>query len=156
MLLDAAMHLSARHFPVLVATWFGRPNPEIVAYYADWLERLGDRAAVANTRIVVLGDTTGLEERPGPEVRRAMANALDRLEARHPDRVAGVTTVISSPFMRAVVSMVLAITRSRLDIRPVKDIAQGFERTIALLDAAGLPRPPGFDLAAYRRPDRPR
>lgn len=155
-LLEAAMHLDARHFPVLMVTWFGKANPELVEYYGDWLERMGARAAVAATQLVVLGDTTALEERPGPEVRRAMARAMDRMQARFPGRVAGVTTVISSPVMRAVITMVLAITRHKLDVKPVKDLSEGFARTLALLEVAGIPRPAGFDEASYQRPERPR
>jgi hypothetical protein len=152
---EVALHLSARHFPVLVATWFGVPNPEIIARYSDWLDGMGARAEVEGTKLVILGDTTELEGRPGPEVRRAMANALERLQARHPGRVVGITTIIGQPMMRAVITMVLAITRQKVNLKPVKDVQQALARTFELLDEAAIPRPAGLD-STYRRPARPR
>lgn len=151
-----ALHLDARHFPVLLVTWFGVPDPQLVERYVDWLLRMADRAVAEGTRIVVLGDTTGMEERPGPEMRRAMATGIDRIMSAHPGTLLGVTSVIGQPVMRAVITMVLAITRRQLDLRPVKDLAHGLARTFELLDAAGIPRPPGLDAATHRRPERPR
>lgn len=152
---EVAMHLDARHFPVLIATWFGVPNPDIVLRYGEWLERMAALAAAEDTRLAVLGDITGFTERPGPDVRRAMAAAIERLQERHPGRILGVTTIIDQPVMRAVITMVLAITRRTLDLRPVKDFEQALARTFALLDEAGIPRPKELDAATYRRPSRP-
>jgi hypothetical protein len=153
---EVAIHLSARHFPVLIVTWFGPPSPPSVERYAAWLERMGERAAAEGTKLAVIGDTTGMEGRPGPEVRRAMAAAIERLQTRHPGRVLGVTSIISQPMMRAVITMVLAITRQKIDLKPVKNVQQAIDRTFLLLDAAKIPRPAGLDGASYTRPARPR
>src|SRR5690606_32962106 len=48
---EVAMHLDARHFPVLIATWFGVPNPDIVLRYGEWLERMAALAAAEDTRL---------------------------------------------------------------------------------------------------------
>lgn len=151
-----ALHLEARWFPVLVVTWFGTASGGAVERYAAWLDRMGERAKAADTRLVIVGDITRLEERPGPEVRAAMAAAIDRLQARHPQRFLGGSNIIAQPVMRAVLLMVLALTRRTLDMKPVKDLEQALARTFALLDEAGIPRPAGLDAASYRSPARPR
>jgi hypothetical protein len=152
----AALHLSARYYPVVVATWFGVLDPSIVDRYGAWLERMGERAAARSERLVIIGDVTGLEARPDPDVRRAMAAAIERLQTRHPGRILGVSTIIGSPVMRAVINMVLAITRQKLDLKPVKDMEQAIVRTLELLEGAGIPRPQGLDATTYQRPTRPR
>lgn len=153
---EVALHLDARWFPVLIVTWFGLPVIGGVERYVTWLDRMAARAKVEDTRLVILGDTTRLEERPGPEVRAEMAAAIEGLQARHPGRFLGGSTIVAQPVMRAVLLMVLALTRRVLDMKPVKDFEQALERTFALLDEAGIPRPAGLDLASYRSPARPR
>jgi hypothetical protein len=153
---EVALHLDARWFPVLVATWFGRTTVGAVERYAAWLDRMGVRAEAEGTRLVILGDTTRLEDRPGPDVRTAMAATIEGLQARHPGRFLGGSTIVAQPVMRAVLLMVLALTRRALDIKPVKDFEQALERTFALLDEAGIPRPAGLDAASYQGPARPR
>lgn len=150
------LHMEARWFPVLVATWFGTVSVRAVEHYVAWLERMGARAEVEGTRLVILGDITRLEQRPGPDVRAAMAAAIDGLVTRHPKRFLGGSTIVGQPIMRAVLLMVLALTRRSLDMRPVKDLGEGIARSFALLEAAGIPRPPGLDAATYRTPARPR
>lgn len=150
------LHMEARWFPVLVATWFGTASVSAVERYATWLARMGARAEAGGTRIVILGDITRLEQRPGPDVRAAMAAAIDGLVTRHPGRFLGGSTIVGQPIMRAVLLMVLALTRRSLDMRPVRDLEEGIARSFALLDGAGIPRPPGLDAASYRSPERPR
>jgi cytochrome P450 family 110 len=41
-----------------------------------------------NTWIVMIGDTTGMKEQPGPDMRRAMAGGIERVQARYPGRFA--------------------------------------------------------------------
>jgi hypothetical protein len=151
-----ALHLEARWFPVLVATWFGVASVGVVERYVAWLDRMGQRAEAEGTRLVLVGDTTRLEDRPGPDVRAAMAAAIDRLTTRHPGRFLGGSTIVAQPVMRAVLLMVLALTRRTLDMKPVKDLEHALARTFALLDQAGIPRPAGLDAASYRAPARPR
>jgi len=152
---QVALHLNARWFPVLVATWFGTATVEAIERYAAWLDGMAVRASAEGTKVVILGDTTSLEDRPGPEVRTAMAAAIEGLQARNPGCILGGSTIVAEPVMRAVLLMVLALTRRKLDMKPVKDFAHGLERTFALLDEAGIPRPAGLDVASYERPARP-
>jgi hypothetical protein len=149
---EVALHLDARWFPVVVATWFGVATARAVERYGGWLERMGARAGAADTQVVIVGDTTRLQERPTPEVRVTMAAMIERLTARHPDRFLGGSTIIGDPVMRAVLAMVLALTRRKLDMRPVKDMRQALARTFALLDQAGIPRPQGLDVETFRSP----
>jgi hypothetical protein len=137
-------------------TWFGHPVVGAIDRYVAWLDRMAARARAEDTKLVILGDTSRLEDRPGPEVRAAMAAAIEGLQARNPGRFLGGSTIVAQPVMRAVLLMVLALTRRVLDMKPVKDFEQGLERTFALLDEAGIPRPAGLDLASYRSPTRPR
>lgn len=150
-----ALHLDARAFPVLVVTWFGSPSAEAVERYTAWLERMGARAEAEGTKLVIVGDTTRLDERPGPDVRTVMAAAIDRLQHRHPGTFLGGSMIVAQPVMRAVLFMVLALTRRKLDMQPVKDLEHAFTRSFGLLEAAGIGRPAGLDPASFRSPARP-
>lgn len=151
-----ALHLDARWYPVLVVTWFGTASTTAVDRYVAWLERMGTRAEAQGTKLVIVGDTSRLDERPGPDVRTAMAAAIDRLVARHRGTFLGGSTIIAQPVMRAVLLMVLALTRRTLDMKPVKDLEQALARTFELLDGAGIPRPAGLDAASFQSPARPK
>jgi len=151
---EVAVHLSAQHFPVIIATWFGTPNQQIVTHLGTWFERMCARAEAENTKVVFIGDTTGMEQQPGPEVRREIASGIQRVVAQYPGRLLGVTTIVGPPMMRAVIIMVLALTRDKLNWKPVKNLPQALERSFALLAEVGIARPKGLDAATYRRPPR--
>lgn len=153
---EVAVHLSARHFPVIIATWFGVPNPAVITHLSAWFERMCTRAEAEGSKVVFIGDTTDMEQQPGPEVRRAIAEGVQRVLAQHPGRLLGITTIVGPPMMRAVIIMVLALTRDKLNWKPVKNLQQALERSFALLDEAKIPRPEGLDAATYRRPPQPR
>lgn len=149
-----AMYLSARYFPVLIATWFGDPSVEIARRYVDWLEQMTIRAKEEGTKVVVLGDTTTVS-RPSPEVRRAIALALAGFLDRNGDGFVGGATIIDKPLMRAVITTVMALTRNRPNFKPVKSLEAAFERIQELLQDAGIPWPEGLDPQTYQRPARP-
>ena len=71
---------------------------------------------------------------------------------KHPGRLLGVTTIVGPPMMRAVIIMVLALTRDKLNWKPVKNLQQALERSFSLLDEAKVSRPEGLDAKTYRRP----
>lgn len=75
--------------------------------------------------------------------------------ARNGEGFLGGSTIIAQPLMRAVITVVLALTREPIDFKPVKSAEAGFERTRQLLADAGIPWPEGFDPATYRRPEAP-
>ncbi len=150
-----ALHLSAVHFPVLMVTWFGTSTGESVRRYAQWLGRMGDRAEVEGTQFVLLGDTTSLESRPGPEVRRVLLQVVDQIAADYPQSFLGGTTVMTHPLMRAALIMVMTLSRRPFEMKAARDMTQAIERTFELLDAAGVPRPPGLDASTYQPPPRP-
>ncbi|MEM9453865.1 MAG: hypothetical protein AAGF11_06775 [Myxococcota bacterium] len=149
------VYLSAEHFPVLIPTWFGNPSVPSVERFIDWLDRMAARAKQEGTKVVLMGDLTQAQ-RPSPEVRRALAHALDRFHGRNGDGFLGGSTIIGQPLMRAVVIMVLALTRTQINFRPVKSLAAAFERTRRLLDAAGIAWPEGLDPDTYERPKPPK
>ncbi|MCA9710669.1 MAG: hypothetical protein KDK70_32805 [Myxococcales bacterium] len=148
------LHVTARYFPVVIATWFGTPTVEAVERYADWLATMSSRAKAEGTKVVIIGDTTA-SGRPGPDVRRGMARALERLGGPNREGLMGGSTIIGHPLMRAVLSIVMAITREKIDLKPVKSLEAAFDRTRELLDEAGIPWPEGLDLQTYQRPTLP-
>ncbi|MCA9649810.1 MAG: hypothetical protein KC501_07875 [Myxococcales bacterium] len=150
---EVSLHMDATFFPVLCVTWFGVISPTTVTGYMNWLDRMATRAAEEGTRVSILGDITGLESRPGPEIRRSMAKAIDELATRHGRTLMGGVTIIADPFMRAILSMVVAISRREFELKPVRTFAQAVERTFALLDAEGIARPEGLEQRT--RPERP-
>lgn len=148
--------LNPEHFPVVVATWFGTPTHAVVDAYLQWLSGVTKRAQEEGTRFVVIGDTTGMDERPGPELRRHLASAIDKFQAEAGDTVLGVMTIFSNPLMRAVVTMTLFITQRQLQLVPVKGMAEAIDRARELLRQAGVEPPAGLDAETYRRPADPR
>lgn len=152
---EVALHLNSVHFPVLCVTWFGRPTIDSVRRYGAWLHRMATRAEEQGTQIVLLGDVTALDGRPGPEVRKAMGETIIGLAEQHPHGLLGGTTIVGDPLMRAALIIVVALSRRKLVLKPVKTFEQALARTHELLDAAGIERPPGLDAATYQQPERP-
>ncbi len=150
------LHLSAEHFPALLVTWFGVPRVELVERYSQWLLRMAARAEAEGTKLAILDNTASLDGLPGPEVRRAMATAMEGLTTSHPGVLLGAVVVMTNPFMRAAVTMVLAISRQEFEVKPQKDLGQGVAHVLSLLERAGIARPAGLDPQTYRAPERPR
>ena len=148
------LHLSARHFPVLIVTWFGMPSVGVAERYVDWIDRMAARAKEEGTKVVILGDTTDSGQ-PSPEVRRAMARALERLAERNGDGFIGGTTIINNPFVRAAITIVLTLVRAKIDFKPVRSVEAAFERIQDLLHREGIPWPEGLDPQTYERPPPP-
>lgn len=140
-----AMHLDATFFPVLCATWFGTPSVEVVEAYIGWIDRMATRADAEGTKLVLLGDSSRIEGRPGPEIRRAMGKAISGLTNRHPGTLLGGATVIGDPLMRAVISIIVALSRRGFRLTPVRSYDKAVESVREILTEAGIPVPDGLD-----------
>ncbi|MEM9459858.1 MAG: hypothetical protein AAGF11_37120 [Myxococcota bacterium] len=152
---EIALVLDVQHFPVLIVTWFGVPVPALVPRYTDWLMRIVARAETESTRLVLIDDVVGLTERPDPEARRTMAQALKSVSDEHAERLLGASVVVSNPFVRAAITVVMSLTRRPFDIKPARDMEQALAHARRMLEQAGLTWPEGLDAKSYRRPDRP-
>lgn len=140
-----AMHLDATYFPVLCATWFGVPSVKVVEGYVRWIDRMASRAEAEGTKIALLGDSTRIEGRPGPEIRRAMGRELSAFADRHPGTMLGGATVIGDPLMRAVISVVVALSRREFRLKPVRSFDKAVARVREVLTEAGIPMPAGLE-----------
>lgn len=152
---QASIVFNSEHYPILFVTWFGIPTPAVVTGYTEWLFRMAERARSEGTRFVVIGDTTSMGGRPGPDVRRLLAQAMDDVTERTGDRFLGALTIIDGGLMRAVVTMTLYLARKKFAITPVRSLAEALPKAYEILDKAGQARPPGLDLETYERPSHP-
>ncbi|MEM7152581.1 MAG: hypothetical protein AAF799_07055 [Myxococcota bacterium] len=152
---QASIVFNSEHYPILFVTWFGMPTSAVVHGYTEWLGRMAERARREGNRFVVIGDTTDMGGRPGPETRRVLAEGIDRVTAEVGDTFLGSLTIIDGAFMRAVITMTLYLTRRGLTLIPVRSLAEALPKAFAMLEEAGVPGPTGLTLDTYERPSHP-
>lgn len=151
---DGAIHFDARYFPVLFVTWFGVISEPGVEIYRDWVGLMASRARDESTRMFVVEDITE-SELPTPDVRKNLARTLKQMAEIHGDLYLGGAMILPHAFMRAAFTIVKTLSGRMLDYKPVKGLEAALERAFSALDAAGIARPEGLDVATHRRPERP-
>jgi len=152
---EAAIVLSAEHYPVLLITWFGDPTLATAEAYASWLERMARRARAAGDDFVIVGDTSRVRSKASPELRQNMASGLETFQQIAGDHLLGVFTVVTNGVTRTIIRMTLYLTRRKLPFTPAKTMDEALNLALARLDEAGVPRPAGLDPARYTAPSHP-
>ncbi len=152
---EVALVFSAEHYPVLMVTWFGAPTEASVDAYAAWLNGFVERNEADDARFVIVGDTTGMTERPPPDVRRKMATVLDDFAQKNEGHLLGVITLVDGMLMRAIVKMTLLLTRQDIMVSPARSLEDALPKAFEILSEAGITPPPSLSVESYRRPDRP-
>lgn len=142
-------------WPIVIATWFGRPTEDLVDRYFDLHAQLLERAREEHTRLVLVTDTFATE-RPSPMARKRI---VDRTEAQ-PSDVRHLTVesfiVIENPVIRGVVTALAWVYPKMSESKNVGSLAAALEGSIDALRNAGIATPKHLVPSAYRRPARPR
>lgn len=142
-------------WPILIATWFGRPTEGLVDQYFQNHDVFLQRARDEGTRIVLITDTFATE-RPSPMARKRI---IDRTEAQAKDvRYLTVESyiVIENPVIRGVVTALAWVYPKMAESKNVGSLAIALEGSIEALRTAGIAAPKHLVPSAYRRPARPR
>lgn len=140
------MVVSDAHWPVVIATWFGRPTEALVEkYFADHRRHL-DRARSAGERLVLITDTFATE-RPHPVARKRI---VELTEAQ--GELANALTlksfiVIENPVIRGVVTALAWVYPKLGASENVGSLSQAVEGAAAALRSLGIAAPPGFSPA---------
>jgi len=140
---------------VLLVTWFGEPTSTVVDVYAEWMTAQARQARDTQTRFIIIGDTTRVDGRPSPDMRRLMAQALQDVQDVAGDSLLRIFTVIDSALLRTVINMTMYLMRQKLPFSSARSIDDALSRALALLDEFGIPRPDGLDPATYEPPGHP-
>lgn len=143
-----------RAWPIVFATWFGEPTEALVDRYFAHHATVVERAREQRERIVLVTDTFATD-RPSPKARKRITD----LSATQAKEVAPHTlkslVVIESALLRGVVTALAWIDPGLAESENVSGIGVAIERALAVLDGAGIARPPGLTASSYRRPARP-
>lgn len=152
---EASVTIDDALWPILIATWFGRPTEHLVDQYFENHEVFLQRARDERTRIVLITDTFATE-RPSPMARKRI---IDRTEAQPAD-VRALTIesliVIENPVIRGVVTALAWVYPKMAESKNVGSLALALEGSIDALRNAGIAAPKHLVPSAYRRPARPR
>jgi hypothetical protein len=142
------------YWPILIATWFGRPSEALVEKYFGEHDRHVQRARNANEKIIVITDTFATE-RPNPVARKRI---VELTEAQG-DAARAVTLrsyiVIENPVIRGVVTALGWVYPKFADSENVGSLAQALELGVEALRSLGIPAPVGLVPARHTRPARP-
>lgn len=151
---EATVVIDPRGWPIIIATWFGEPTELLVDRYFAAHAVLLDRARRSRERIVLITDAFATE-RPSAKARKRITD----LTAEQPADVQTLTVasyvVIENPMIRGVVTALAWVNPKMAESENVASITIALERSLAALDAAGIPRPKGLTPSSYRRPARP-
>ncbi len=152
---DSSVIVDDALWPIMIATWFGRPTEALVDRFFEFHAQLLDRARVEGTRIVMITDTFATE-RPSPMARKRI---VDRTEAQAAD-VRQLTVdsfiVIENPVIRGVVTALAWVYPKMAESKNVGSLAIALEGSVESLRRAGIATPKHLVPSAYRRPVRPR
>jgi len=146
-----AVTLDARWFPVVIATWSGTTDVGHVDTYNAWLDAQVARARRERTRIALIND--GLDSvRPSAAVRQRFVASSRTRAVEQRDCVVSSFVVVRGAFLLGVIASVLSMLGIGVRLSTVADTRVALERSLARLDALGVPRPAGLDPASYVRP----
>jgi hypothetical protein len=151
---DAAVVVDASHPGVVISTWFGAPNAELVERYFEWLEPRLARFAADKVPYGLINDASEAG-RPQPTVRRMLAERGDAASAASVKLMLGSYTVIENPLVRGVMTALSWVSRGGWSTTIIGSCGDAIERLAEDFDAGGAPFPTTLKRATYRRPSRP-
>jgi len=141
-------------WPIVIATWFGRPTEDLVDRYFEHHSELLQQARDEQTRIILISDTFATE-RPSPLTRKRI---VERTEAQ-PEDVRYLTIdsfiVIENPVIRGVVMALAWVYPKMAESKNVGNLSLALEESIEALRKAGIAPPKHLVPSAYQRPARP-
>jgi hypothetical protein len=144
----------ARHFPVLIATWFGEPTERLVRRYFAWSDEVASEAYERRERYVIIADNTKAR-RPQPQTRALIATLIDAGPAAKTDRIVESFAVFDSALVRGAVTAMQWLSKKDWNLTTTATVQQAITAALAVLAKHGLRRPPGLSAERYVAPSRP-
>jgi hypothetical protein len=151
---EASIVIDARLWPIVIATWFGRPSETLVEQYFTAHDRYLQRARDERGKLVLITDTFATE-RPSPVARKRIVE-LTKMQA--PDTRSLTLEsyiVIENAVIRGVVTALAWVYPQMSESQNVASLGVALERARLSLMEAGLRPPVDLVASAYARPARP-
>lgn len=143
-----------RLWPIVIATWFGRPSENLVEQYFGMHERCLRRAREERTKVVIVTDTFATE-RPSPVARKRIVELTQTFAADGKAYVLEAYIIIENPVIRGVVTALAWVYPQMSETHHVASLGVALERARLSLLEAGVAPPADLVSSAYGRPARP-
>ena len=143
--------LDERYFPVVIATWAGTVSSDGVQQYYEWYGGMLKRAADEGVRLQSITDGLDVGRVPSGIRARFIEESNVRAEEIR-DHVDFVMIVARRAFLLGFIASVLYRMRWGVRMSSFSDVGQALDRAQLRLEAAGVPRPAGFEPASYEGP----
>ena len=131
----------ARHFPLVVITWFGEMNEATYRQFHDWMCSVVERAQAEGTKVAMVNDARNAR-RPPPTVRKYIAELTDSMVGEFEAYSVDNFIVIDNALVRGALTAMQWLSNARWGVRPVPSLAEALERALRLLEAENIPVPP--------------
>lgn len=147
--------LDARHFPVVIGTWSGVHDPELLGDLDRWVSEIAERTHRDRGAFIIVSDVSGLSKPPSIRGRRRTAAMIDGIDERFPGTLLGVVLVMPGALMRAVAAMVVTVMRKPVMQVTARTVELAIVRALAILGSKGIAAPPTLDPRTYEPPSPP-
>jgi hypothetical protein len=151
---EAGVVGDVRHFPVLIATWFGEPTERLVRHYFAWSDEVAREAYVRRERYVIVSDNVNAV-RPSPRTRALIADLIDAGPAATTDRIIASFVVFDSALVRGAVTAMQWLSKKDWRLTTTATVQEAIAGALGVLAKHGLRRPPGLLPERYVAPTRP-
>ena len=151
---DCAFVADARHFPVLVITWWGAADEALIRRYFEWSDAMLARAAAEDTKLAFISDNRA-SKRPPAHVRALTAELTDQTGDELSNRSVTTIIVLDSALVRGALTAIQWLSARPWDLTMCGDIETALSKALQLLEAADVPPPPRLDPARYTTPQMP-
>jgi hypothetical protein len=140
------------HFPVVIATWFGKPDVETINFYFEWQARRLARARDEETKVVTIIDVLDTE-RPPASVRKTLADQSEAILGEFDELIVHSWVVVDNVLVRGALTAISWITPMRISTS--RRTREALEEGCRALLSAGIGLPSSLDPASYQRPTPP-
>jgi len=151
---DSSVVGDIRHFPVLIATWFGEPTEPLVRAYFEWSDAVARDAFERGQRYVIISDNAHAM-RPSPTVRKLISTLIDEGPAAETDRVITSFVVFESALVRGAVTAMQWLSRKDWNLTTSATVQQAVAGALTALKQHGLPIPARLSSSTYVTPEAP-
>jgi hypothetical protein len=143
-----------RHFPVLIATWYGEPTEPLVRAYFKWSDEVAAEAYSNDRRYVIISDNVHAR-RPSPTVRKLVAALIDAGPAAKTERVISTFVVFESALVRGAVTAMQWLSHKEWNLTTAATVQIAITGALGVLAKHGAPIPARLSPSTYERPPSP-
>jgi hypothetical protein len=151
---DASVVGDIRHFPILIATWFGEPTEHLVRAYFAWSDEVAREAFERGQRYVIISDNAHAE-RPSPTIRKLISALIDAGPAAETDRVITSFVVFESALVRGAVTAMQWLSRKDWNLTTSATVQLAVAGALSVLKQYRMPIPARLSASTYVTPEAP-